>query len=149
MWGVTPSDLWDWNALRGMIEKNGIRNSLLVAPMPTASTSQILGNNECFEPYTSNIYSRRVLRWVIMIPLSFYKGINKGMEWAIPMEWRNQERTEMVHSIGIKKWKKNHLFYLMEWNHLFHSLANFFFTSFHYLAKNEKLLNYPFYFCKL
>lgn len=62
MWGVTPSDLWDWNALRGMIEKNGIRNSLLVAPMPTASTSQILGNNECFEPYTSNIYSRRVLR---------------------------------------------------------------------------------------
>nr|XP_043634763.1 ribonucleoside-diphosphate reductase large subunit [Erigeron canadensis] len=61
MWGVTPSDLWDWNALREMISKNGVRNSLLVAPMPTASTSQILGNNECFEPYTSNIYSRRVL----------------------------------------------------------------------------------------
>ncbi|KAI3723103.1 hypothetical protein L2E82_34451 [Cichorium intybus] len=61
MWGVTPSDLWDWKALRGMISRNGIRNSLLVAPMPTASTSQILGNNECFEPYTSNIYSRRVL----------------------------------------------------------------------------------------
>ncbi|OVA12955.1 Ribonucleotide reductase large subunit [Macleaya cordata] len=61
MWGVTPSDRWDWAALREMISRNGIRNSLLVAPMPTASTSQILGNNECFEPYTSNIYSRRVL----------------------------------------------------------------------------------------
>uniref|UniRef100_A0A166BPL2 Ribonucleoside-diphosphate reductase n=1 Tax=Daucus carota subsp. sativus TaxID=79200 RepID=A0A166BPL2_DAUCS len=61
MWGVTPSNRWDWDALRQMIADNGIRNSLLVAPMPTASTSQILGNNECFEPYTSNIYSRRVL----------------------------------------------------------------------------------------
>nr|GMC60649.1 ribonucleoside-diphosphate reductase large subunit [Ipomoea batatas] len=62
MWGVTPSARWDWDALRTMIERNGVRNSLLLAPMPTASTSQILGNNECFEPYTSNIYSRRVLR---------------------------------------------------------------------------------------
>lgn len=61
MWGVTPSCRWNWDALRKMISKNGVRNSLLVAPMPTASTSQILGNNECFEPYTSNIYSRRVL----------------------------------------------------------------------------------------
>ena len=61
MWGVTPSDLWDWDSLRADIAKYGVRNSLLVAPMPTASTSQILGNNECFEPYTSNIYSRRVL----------------------------------------------------------------------------------------
>ncbi|CAI9109128.1 OLC1v1008889C2 [Oldenlandia corymbosa var. corymbosa] len=61
MWGVTPSNRWDWDALRAMISKHGARNSLLVAPMPTASTSQILGNNECFEPYTSNIYSRRVL----------------------------------------------------------------------------------------
>ncbi|GLT32111.1 hypothetical protein SLA2020_068000 [Shorea laevis] len=61
MWGVKPSDRWDWNGLREMISKNGVRNSLLLAPMPTASTSQILGNNECFEPYTSNIYSRRVL----------------------------------------------------------------------------------------
>ncbi|KAL9255549.1 Ribonucleoside-diphosphate reductase large subunit-like protein [Drosera capensis] len=61
MWGVTPSDRWDWAALRQTIESNGVRNSLLVAPMPTASTSQILGNNECFEPYTSNIYNRRVL----------------------------------------------------------------------------------------
>ncbi|KAH9543581.1 hypothetical protein CY35_13G072700 [Sphagnum magellanicum] len=61
MWDVEPSDQWDWSALREKIRKNGVRNSLLVAPMPTASTSQILGNNECFEPYTSNIYSRRVL----------------------------------------------------------------------------------------
>ncbi|OAY69606.1 Ribonucleoside-diphosphate reductase large subunit [Ananas comosus] len=61
MWNVTPSGRWDWPALRELISKNGLRNSLLVAPMPTASTSQILGNNECFEPYTSNIYSRRVL----------------------------------------------------------------------------------------
>ncbi len=62
MWGVTPtSGRWDWDDLRAKVIKNGVRNSLLVAPMPTASTSQILGNNECFEPYTSNIYTRRVL----------------------------------------------------------------------------------------
>lgn len=61
MWKATPTDLWDWDSLKADIAKHGLRNSLLVAPMPTASTSQILGNNECFEPYTSNIYSRRVL----------------------------------------------------------------------------------------
>lgn len=61
MWGVEPTDLWDWNALRKNIAKHGVRNSLLLAPMPTASTSQILGNNECIEPYTSNIYTRRTL----------------------------------------------------------------------------------------
>ncbi|KAI6357026.1 ribonucleotide-diphosphate reductase subunit rnr1 [Pyricularia grisea] len=61
MWNVKPSDLWDWDALKANIKEHGVRNSLLVAPMPTASTSQILGNNECFEPYTSNIYQRRVL----------------------------------------------------------------------------------------
>ena len=62
MWGVTPdSGRWDWDALKKKVKKNGVRNSLLLAPMPTASTSQILGNNECFEPYTSNIYTRRVL----------------------------------------------------------------------------------------
>jgi len=61
MWDVTPTDRWDWKGLRERISKYGVRNSLLVAPMPTASTSQILGNNECFEPYTSNIYTRRVL----------------------------------------------------------------------------------------
>ncbi len=61
MWNVTPTDLWDWDSLKADIASYGVRNSLLVAPMPTASTSQILGFNECFEPYTSNIYSRRVL----------------------------------------------------------------------------------------
>ncbi|MDB3937144.1 ribonucleoside-diphosphate reductase subunit alpha [Flavobacteriaceae bacterium] len=64
LWGVDEKELsgnWDWAGLRKKVLKNGVRNSLLVAPMPTASTSQILGNNECFEPYTSNIYTRRVL----------------------------------------------------------------------------------------
>jgi ribonucleoside-diphosphate reductase alpha chain len=62
MWGVTPkSGRYDWDALKEKVKKFGMRNSLLVAPMPTASTSQILGNNECFEPYTSNIYTRRTL----------------------------------------------------------------------------------------
>src|SRR4030095_15234892 len=62
MWNVTPkSGRWNWEQLKQEVKKNGVRNSLLVAPMPTASTSQILGNNECFEPYTSNIYSRRTL----------------------------------------------------------------------------------------
>lgn len=61
MWGVTPTSLWDWSQLKEKISKHGIRNSLLLAPMPTASTAQILGNNESFEPYTSNVYNRRVL----------------------------------------------------------------------------------------
>ena len=61
MWGVTPSERYDWTALKQEVKQHGVRNSLLVAPMPTASTSQILGNNECFEPYTSNIYTRRTL----------------------------------------------------------------------------------------
>ena len=62
MWGVTPeSKRWDWVSLKKEVKKHGIRNSLLLAPMPTASTSQILGNNECFEPYTSNVYTRKVL----------------------------------------------------------------------------------------
>lgn len=52
MWGVTPTDLWDWTSLKAQVARTGLRNSLLVAPMPTASTSQILGFNECFEPYT-------------------------------------------------------------------------------------------------
>ncbi|GGD36588.1 ribonucleoside-diphosphate reductase subunit alpha [Flavobacterium orientale] len=64
LWGLKDSDLsgrWDWESLRKEVVEHGVRNSLLVAPMPTASTSQILGNNEAFEPYTSNIYTRRVL----------------------------------------------------------------------------------------
>ncbi|XP_059819523.1 ribonucleoside-diphosphate reductase large subunit isoform X2 [Hypanus sabinus] len=61
MWNVTPTDRWDWKGLKERIAKYGVRNSLLIAPMPTASTAQILGNNESIEPYTSNIYTRRVL----------------------------------------------------------------------------------------
>jgi ribonucleoside-diphosphate reductase alpha chain len=61
MWNVTPTDRWEWSVLKEEITKYGMRNSLLLAPMPTASTAQILGNNECFEPYTTNIYSRRTL----------------------------------------------------------------------------------------
>ena len=61
MWGVKPSDRWEWDVLKEEVKKHGVRNSLLLAPMPTASTAQILGNNECFEPYTSNLYTRRVL----------------------------------------------------------------------------------------
>jgi len=64
LWGVKDEELsgrWNWKELREEVEKHGVRNSLLMAPMPTASTSQILGNNECFEPYTSNVYTRRVL----------------------------------------------------------------------------------------
>ncbi len=61
MWNVKPSDRWEWDVLREEVKEHGVRNSLLLAPMPTASTAQILGNNECFEPYTANIYTRRVL----------------------------------------------------------------------------------------
>lgn len=61
MWGVTPSDRWDWNVLREKVKKWGVRNSLLISPMPTASTAQIMGNNESTEPFTSNMYNRRVL----------------------------------------------------------------------------------------
>jgi ribonucleoside-diphosphate reductase alpha chain len=61
MWNVKPSDRWDWESLRKKVIEKGVRNSLLLAPMPTASTSQILGNNECIEAYTSNLYTRRTL----------------------------------------------------------------------------------------
>ena len=61
MWNVEPTNRYDWSKLKEDIQENGIRNSLLLAPMPTASTSQILGNNECFEPFTSNIYVRRTI----------------------------------------------------------------------------------------
>ena len=61
LWNVKPSSRYDWESLRNSIQEYGVRNSLCVAPMPTASTSQILSNNECFEPFTSNMYSRRTL----------------------------------------------------------------------------------------
>lgn len=70
-WGVVPGKRWNWSALQTEIKQHGVRNSLLIAPMPTASTSQILGNNECFEPYTSNIYVRRVLSGEFVIVNKF------------------------------------------------------------------------------
>jgi len=67
LWNVEPDSNLDWSTLRREMQRYGIRNSLLVAPMPTASTSQILGNNECFEPFTSNLYTRRVLAGDFMV----------------------------------------------------------------------------------
>lgn len=74
MWGVTPSNRWDWAALREKIAKFGVRNSLMLAPMPTASTAQILGNNESTEPFTSNMYNRRVLagEFTVVNKVSYY-----------------------------------------------------------------------------
>jgi len=82
MWGVTPSDRWEWDILKEEVGKYGVRNSLLLAPMPTASTSQILGNNECFEPYTSNIYTRRVLSGeFIIVNKHLLRDLNKLGLW--------------------------------------------------------------------
>jgi len=61
LWNVKPSNLWNWEVLKEKVAKHGVRNSLLLAPMPTASTAQILGNNESIEPYTTNLYYRRTL----------------------------------------------------------------------------------------
>ena len=82
MWNVTPSDRWEWDVLKEEVAKYGVRNSLLLAPMPTASTSQILGNNECFEPYTSNIYTRRVLSGeFIVVNKHLLRDLNKLGIW--------------------------------------------------------------------
>jgi len=82
MWNVTPSSRWEWDILKEEVAKYGVRNSLLLAPMPTASTSQILGNNECFEPYTSNIYTRRVLSGeYIVVNKHLLRDLNKLGLW--------------------------------------------------------------------
>jgi hypothetical protein len=73
MWNVTPTNLHDWSALKAKVATHGIRNSLLLAPMPTASTAQILGNNEGIEAYTSNIYTRRVLSGEFQVNHLFFK----------------------------------------------------------------------------
>ena len=95
MWNVTPSDRWDWDALKADIKESGLRNSLLLAPMPTASTSQILGNNECFEPYTSNIYSRRTLS-------GEYVVVNKHLlEDLIKLGlWNNETKERLMAANG-------------------------------------------------
>lgn len=95
MWGVTPSSRWEWDVLKEEVKEHGIRNSLLLAPMPTASTAQILGNNECFEPYTSNIYTRRVLSGEFII-------VNKHLLRDLVKEgiWNNEMRQKLMASNG-------------------------------------------------
>ena len=95
MWGVTPSNRWEWDVLKGEVMEHGIRNSLLLAPMPTASTAQILGNNECFEPYTSNIYTRRVLSGEFII-------VNKHLLKDLVKEgmWNKDMRQKIMASNG-------------------------------------------------
>lgn len=89
MWKVTPSDRWDWDALRAKIAIHGVRNSLIVAPMPTASTAQILGNNESTEPFTSNMYNRRVLAGEFTVVNKYLlKDLVEGGMWTA--EVRNQ-----------------------------------------------------------
>ena len=82
MWNVEPTNRYNWKQLKNNIKKYGLRNSLLVAPMPTASTSQILGNNECFEPFTSNIYVRRTLAGeFIIVNKHLIKELIENYEW--------------------------------------------------------------------
>jgi len=96
LWNVTPeSGRWDWENLRLDVMNHGVRNSLLVAPMPTASTSQILGNNECFEPYTSNIYTRRVLsgEFIVVNKHLLRDLVNRGL-------WDNTMKDKIITANG-------------------------------------------------
>ena len=101
MWGVAPSSKrWDWIKLKREVKKHGVRNSLLLAPMPTASTSQILGNNECFEPYTSNIYTRRVLSGeFIVVNKHLLKDLIKLNLWSESMKDRLMEANGSIQGI--------------------------------------------------
>ena len=101
MWGVAPSSKrWDWTKLKREVKKHGVRNSLLLAPMPTASTSQILGNNECFEPYTSNIYTRRVLSGeFIVVNKHLLKDLIKLNLWNESMKNRLMEANGSIQGI--------------------------------------------------
>ena len=95
MWNVSPTNRWEWDVLRNEVMEFGVRNSLLLAPMPTASTAQILGNNECFEPYTSNIYTRRVLSGEFII-------VNKHLLKDLVKEglWNKDMRSKLMASNG-------------------------------------------------
>jgi ribonucleoside-diphosphate reductase alpha chain len=98
LWGIKDEELsgrWDWATLRKTIKKQGVRNSLLVAPMPTASTSQILGNNECFEPYTSNIYTRRVLsgEFIVVNKHLLEDLVDRGL-------WNEDMKEELMRNNG-------------------------------------------------
>jgi ribonucleoside-diphosphate reductase alpha chain len=98
LWGIKDEELsgrWDWASLRKEVVKNGVRNSLLVAPMPTASTSQILGNNEAFEPYTSNIYTRRVLsgEFIVVNKHLLHDLVERGL-------WNETLKQELMRNNG-------------------------------------------------
>jgi len=95
MWGVNPSERWNWIQLKQYVKQYGVRNSLLLAPMPTASTSQILGNNECFEPYTSNLYTRRTLSGDFIL-------VNKHLMKDLMAEglWNESMRQKLIASNG-------------------------------------------------
>ena len=95
MWDVTPTDRWEWDVLKEEVKQHGVRNSLLVAPMPTASTSQILGNNECFEPYTSNIYTRRTLsgEFVVVNKHLLVDLVNLGL-------WNDSMKNRLIAANG-------------------------------------------------
>ncbi|MFD0863001.1 ribonucleoside-diphosphate reductase subunit alpha [Sungkyunkwania multivorans] len=98
LWNIKDEELsgrWDWGKLRKEVKKHGVRNSLLVAPMPTASTSQILGNNECFEPYTSNIYTRRVLsgEFIVVNKHLLEDLVNLGL-------WNEELKQELMRANG-------------------------------------------------
>jgi ribonucleoside-diphosphate reductase alpha chain len=100
MWGVTPSNRWEWSLLKEEVQKYGVRNSLLLAPMPTASTAQILGNNECFEPYTSNIYTRRVLSGeFIIVNKHLLKDLVKAGLWNKDMRQKIMTANGSVQNI--------------------------------------------------
>lgn len=95
MWGVNPSDRHNWNELKNNIKRHGLRNSLLIAPMPTASTSQILGNTECFEPLTSNIFSRRVMSGEFVVVNSYLLRdlVDSG-------KWDNNLKNKIIQNKG-------------------------------------------------
>jgi ribonucleoside-diphosphate reductase alpha subunit len=95
MWGITPSGRYDWDSLRADIKANGLRNSLLVAPMPTASTAQILGNNEAFEPYTTNIYLRRTMAGEFVV-------VNKHLvnDLRVLNMWSTETKNKIIQADG-------------------------------------------------
>jgi ribonucleoside-diphosphate reductase alpha subunit len=100
MWNVKPTQRWEWDLLKDEVKKYGVRNSLLLAPMPTASTAQILGNNECFEPYTSNIYTRRVLSGeFIIVNKHLLKDLVKEGLWDKTMRQKIMAANGSVQNI--------------------------------------------------
>lgn len=101
MWGVTPTSRWEWDVLKEEVKTHGVRNSLLLAPMPTASTAQILGNNECFEPYTSNIYTRRVLSGeFIIVNKHLLKDLVKAGLWNKDMRQKIMAANGSIQNIN-------------------------------------------------